>query len=238
MAAQPKIVRPKRPRRAFAKARGPARPPRVALGNGRLRRGDWIAAGQAMLCEVGIAGLTLSLLTRRLRVSTGSFYHHFVDMEDYLAALARQFSQADVRQILERAAAGAAGPLSRIRRLAAISLDGSIFRLDRAMRVWATSDTRAAASIKASERLVLSFLTDAFAELGFSREDAELRAHLLLSANVALIGEFRLGGDRLLFKRSLDLLSRDAPVRTLAKHRGVNGGHTGTVAQQRRVAAS
>jgi AcrR family transcriptional regulator len=168
-----------------------------------------------VLCEVGIAGLRLSVLTRRLHVSTGSFYHHFVDMEGYLAALASHFSQDDVRLILERAAAGATGPLSRIRRLAAISLDSTIFRLDRAMRVWATSDSRAAASIKASERLVLAFLVDAFAELGFVAEDAALRAHLLLSANVALIGEFRLSGDRELFKRSLELLSRDAPALSL-----------------------
>jgi hypothetical protein len=83
------------------------------------------------------------------------------------------------------------------------------------MRVWATSDSRAAASIKASERLVLAFLVDAFAELGFVAEDAALRAHLLLSANVALIGEFRLSGDRELFKRSLELLSRDAPALSL-----------------------
>ena len=188
---------------------------RPAPKNGRLHRDDWIAADQAVLCEVGIAGLRLSVLTRRLHVSTGSFYHHFAHMEDYLAALASHFSQDDVRLILERAAAGATGPLSRIRRLAAISLDSTIFRLDRAMRVWATSDSRAAASIKASERLVLAFLVDAFAELGFVAEDAALRAHLLLSANVALIGEFRLSGDRELFKRSLELLSRDAPALSL-----------------------
>jgi len=184
----------------------------VKRATARLGRDDWIAAGQAVLCEAGIAGLKLQALTRRLRVSTGSFYHHFVDMEDYLSALASHFSQADVRSILERAAAGATGPLSRVRRLAAISLDSPIFRLDRAMRVWATSDRRAATSVKASERLVLAFLVDAFRELGFVQDDAELRAHLLLSANVALIGDFRLHGDRELFKRSLEFLSRDAPV--------------------------
>jgi len=184
----------------------------VKRATARLGRDDWIAAGQAVLCEAGIAGLKLALLTRRLKVSTGSFYHHFVDMEDYLSALASHFSQADVRSILERAAAGTTGPLSRIRRLAAISLDSPIFRLDRAMRVWATSDRRAATSVKASERLVLAFLVDAFRELGFAQDDAELRAHLLLSANVALIGDFRLHGDRELFKKSLEFLSRDAPA--------------------------
>jgi len=66
---------------------------RPAPKNGRLHRDDWIAAGQVVLCEVGIAGLRLSVLTRRLHVSTGSFYHHFAHMEDYLAALASHFSQ-------------------------------------------------------------------------------------------------------------------------------------------------
>ena len=178
----------------------------------RLGRDDWIAAGQAVLCEAGIAGLRLSALTRLLHVSTGSFYHHFDDMEAYLAALARHFSRDDVKRILERAAAGASGPLSRIRRLAAISLNSTIFQLDRAMRIWATSDRRAMASVKASEKLVLAYLTDAFAELGFAPADAALRAHLLLSANVALIGAFRLEGNRALFDQSLDLLTRDAPA--------------------------
>ncbi|MFO1079126.1 MAG: TetR/AcrR family transcriptional regulator [Reyranellaceae bacterium] len=183
----------------------------------RLSRDDWIAAGQEVLCEVGIAGLRLSALTRRLEVSTGSFYHHFADMDEFLAALARHYDEADVRSILARASAGASGPLSRIRRLAAISLDSPIFRLDRAMRVWATSDERAAASVSAAEKLVLAFLVAAFEELGFACDDAALRAHLLLSANVALIGEFKLSGDRELFKRSLELLTRDAPGGEIAK---------------------
>lgn len=178
----------------------------------RLGRDDWIAAGQAVLCEAGIAGLRLSALTRRLHVSTGSFYHHFQDMEAYLDALARHFSRGDVKRILERATNGASGPLSRIRRLAAISLNSTIWQLDRAMRVWATSDRRAMASVKASEKLVLAYLTEAFAELGFAPADAALRAHLLLSANVALIGAFRLEGNRALFDQSLDLLTRDAPA--------------------------
>ncbi|MFO1086917.1 MAG: TetR/AcrR family transcriptional regulator [Reyranellaceae bacterium] len=185
----------------------------AARRTSRLTRGDWIAAGQAVLCESGIAGLRLSILTRRLHVSTGSFYHHFNDMEAYLAALARHFSRGDVKRILERAAAGASGPLSRIRRLAAISLNSTIFQLDRAMRIWATSDRRARAGVKSSEKLVLAYLTDAFAELGFAPADAALRAHLLLSANVALIGAFRLEGNRALFEQSLDLLTRDAPAR-------------------------
>jgi len=163
--ARPEAARPKRRRRAFATAGLQARQSAPKPGNGRLSRGDWIAAGQAVLCEVGIAGLRLSVLTRRLRVSTGSFYHHFTDMEDYLAALASHFSQADVRQILERATAGATERLS---------------------------------------------------------EDAALRAHLVLSANVALIGDFRLSGDCELFKGAS---SSYRAMRQPCQHRRDDGNH-------------
>jgi len=59
---------------------------------GRLTRKDWILAGQDMLRAEGIAGLKLASLTGRLGVSTGSFYHHFADFEDYLGAVAEYFS--------------------------------------------------------------------------------------------------------------------------------------------------
>jgi hypothetical protein len=198
--ARPEAARPKRRRRAFATAGLQARQSAPKPGNGRLSRGDWIAASQAVLCEVGIAGLRVSVLTRRLRVSAGQL----------LSPLHRDGGLS--RRIGEPLQPGrcAADPRARHGRchraaLAHSPTGGNLVRQHhlpsrpRHARL-ATSDPRAAASIKASKRLVLAFLVDAFAELGFVREDAALRAHLLLSANVALIGDFRLSGDCELFK--------------------------------------
>jgi hypothetical protein len=42
---------------------------------------------------------------------------------------------------------------------------------------------------------VPAFLTGAYVDLGFTPADAALRADLLLSVNVALIGAFWLSGD-------------------------------------------
>ncbi len=179
--------------------------------NGRLSRLDWLEAGQAILCENGIAGLKLAALTRRLRVSTGSFYHHFVDLEAYLNALADHFTADQVRDTLRQASDGGADPLTRMRRLRRISVKTRMFQLDSAMRIWAATDTRAAATMRAAERIVLDFLTQAFRDLGYAGNEAALRARLLLSANVARIEVASRPAGKRFFKQALELLTRDAP---------------------------
>ena len=165
---------------------GASRPETVRrAGNGRLGRTDWVQAGQDVLREDGIAGLKLSALTARLGVSTGSFYYHFGDFEDYLGAVAESFSAQRVQGLIDRAKTGASDPLTRIRGLAKLSLDDKTFELDKAMRIWATMDPRAAVTVARSERAVLAFLSDAFEDLGFAREEASLRARILLSVNIA-----------------------------------------------------
>jgi AcrR family transcriptional regulator len=146
-----------------------------------LSRVDWMAAGQALLCDEGIAGMRLKKLTERLSVSTGSFYHHFVDMDDYLAALAAHFRDDQVRALVDSLNSHYRDPKERMRQLAIHSLKSGLFELDMAMRIWATSDARAKASIQASEQVVLQFLGKAFCDAGFEPHEANLRAKVLLS---------------------------------------------------------
>jgi len=180
--------------------------------NGRLNRLDWLEAGQAILCEHGIAGLKLAALTRRLHVSTGSFYHHFPDFEAYLNAVADHYTADQVRDALRRAAEGTADPLGRLRRIRTISLKTRLFQLDSAMRVWAATDARAAATMRSAERIVLEFVAQAFRDLGYARDEAALRARLLLSANVARIEAAVPPAGKRFFKEALALLTRDAPA--------------------------
>lgn len=159
-----------------------ARSPR----DGRLSARDWIAAGQDLLREAGISAIKLSALTRRLGVSTGSFYHHFSDFEQYLGALAESYSLDRVMHDLENALReGDHSPVARLKSLGRQSLKAGTFELDRAMRVWATMDPRAEAALRRAEAIVLGFITDAFSELGFDRAEASLRARILLSMNVS-----------------------------------------------------
>jgi len=150
----------------------------------RLSRRDWILAGQEILREHGVSGVKLAQLTRRLNVSTGSFYHHFANFDAYLGATAEAFSVDRVQGLLNRARAASEDPVGRIRALAQLSLEDHTFELDRAMRIWATMDERAQITVRNAEELVLAFLTEAFRNLGFAATEARLRAAILLSVNI------------------------------------------------------
>ena len=179
---------------------------------GRLGRADWVRAGQDVLRERGIAELKLGLLTGRLGVSTGSFYYHFADFEDFLGAVAESFSADRVQGLVDRATATARDPIDRIRRLARLSLDDGTFELDKAMRIWATMDRRAAATVIRSERAVLAFLSQAFADLGFAGDEAAMRARILLSVNIARLATEDDRNGRRFFKRALEILA-EPPAR-------------------------
>jgi len=159
-----------------------------------------------MLRAEGIAGLKLSSLTGRLGVSTGSFYHHFADFEDYLGAIADYFSADRVQGLIDRTLAGNSDPVTRMQGLAKLSLEDHTFELDRAMRIWAAMDERAAITVARSERLVLAFLAQAFEDLGFSTAEASLRARILLSANIAPLLTSDGKSRRSAFKRTLEIL--------------------------------
>jgi AcrR family transcriptional regulator len=157
--------------------------------------------------ESGITKLRLAALTQRLGVSTGSFYHHFVDFQDYLAAVAEYYTVDRVQGLLQRAAAQAQTPIERIKILGRLSLRDRTFELDAAMRVWATMDERAVHAVVSAEQVTLDFLAEAFCDLGIAKEDAQLRARILLSVNVARLATMTKKNRTRYYERALDLLA-------------------------------
>src|SRR5580693_7759368 len=52
-----------------------------------LTREDWLAAARRALLHGGPAAVRVDTLARQLKISRGSFYWHFKDRSDLLAAL-------------------------------------------------------------------------------------------------------------------------------------------------------
>lgn len=186
-----------------------AAPPRARLPrDSRLGAVDWIEAGQNLLRKHGISAVKLAALTAELGVSTGSFYHHFTDFEQYLGALADHYSVERVERLLDQARTADDGrPLSRLEQLARLSLRDGTFELDRAMRIWGTMDRRAATAMRRAETLVLAFVGEVFEGLGFTRSEAALRARILLSINVSPLLHHGEEHYSEFFKQSLQLLA-------------------------------
>jgi len=152
---------------------------------GSEAREQWLVAGQALLRRGGIGAVKLQALTEKLGLTSGSFYHHFDGMPAYLDELATYYGSEQPRTNLE--ALASLPPRDRLRRLGEISVAGRMPSVDAAMRDWATSNERAAAAVRELDDILLRFIADAFAELGYDQRQARARAILMLSTGTARI---------------------------------------------------
>lgn len=196
------MVSPRKPRRK--KNNTPAR-------DKRLSQKDWMEAGQEILVQEGISGMRLTKLVKKLNISTGSFYHHFQDMDDYLGKLAEYYSYEQIRHLADEIALKYPDPVEQLKKLAQRSVEKGLFELDIAMRVWSTSDERAAKATREGEEVVLAFTANAFQQLGFERKEAELRAMILLSVNVTRLESISNARNRGFREKVLNLLILQGP---------------------------
>ena len=155
------------------------------MTDGPKGRELWLAGGQELLRRGGVGAVKLQALTDELGLTTGSFYHHFASMADYLDHLARHYGSDQPR--IGLAAADDPDPRARLRNLYLLSLDDRMGPLDTAMRDWAGSNKLAARAVHDSDESLLRFIEHAFRDLGYPGRDAQNRAALLYSAGVARI---------------------------------------------------
>ncbi|TPG09927.1 TetR/AcrR family transcriptional regulator [Sphingomonas oligophenolica] len=148
---------------------------------------DWLEAGQSLLRRGGLRALKLRPLADELRVSTGSFYHHFTDFDAYQGRLATYFAEQQIGDMVAAIRRSESEPVARIRLLAQIVRRRGMSRLSIAMRAWAESDPRARASVERHDEIVLGFLTDCLETVGFSHHDAMVRGYALISLGLSKI---------------------------------------------------
>jgi AcrR family transcriptional regulator len=144
-------------------------------------RTDWVEAGQALLTEGGIDAVKLHRLTCRLEVSTGSFYHHFKNLDDYLTALAEFYGSELARMPFDQARERVGEDHAAILREATnIFGVGSMRQLNIAMRAWAHWDTRAQDAIRRYDEVLMKNLDQIFEALGYEEIAAKSRTLLMM----------------------------------------------------------
>ena len=147
---------------------------------GRTRT-DWVKAGQRLLIEGGIDAVKLQGLTCMLNVSTGSFYHHFKNLDEYLAALAEFYGSEQAQLPFDEARERVGDdPPVLLREATNIFGIGAMRQLNIAMRAWAQSDERAHAAVRRYDEALMKNLDDIFAALGFDEVAAKSRTLLMM----------------------------------------------------------
>ncbi len=148
---------------------------------------DWLEAGQSLLRRGGLRALKLRPLAGELRVSTGSFYHHFTDFDDYQGQLAGYFAGTQIAELIGAIGRAEADPIGRIRLLAEIVRRRGMSRLSIAMRAWADSDVRAASAVERHDEQVLGFLVACLQANGLNRHNAMVRGYALMTLGLSKV---------------------------------------------------
>lgn len=154
---------------------------------------DWLEAGQSLLRRGGLKALKLRPLADELRVSTGSFYHHFRDFDAYRGQLADYFADRQITALVDAIRRAEREPVARIRLLAQTVRRRGMSRLSIAMRAWAESDPRARTAVERHDDIVMGFLTDCLVANGFARQDAMVRSYALITLGLGKVHAPELG---------------------------------------------
>lgn len=143
---------------------------------------DWVRAGQHLLIQGGITAVKLHDLTALLELSSGSFYHHFKNFDDYLTALADYYGTEQAQQLFSDAQRHVGNdPELLLREATALFGTRAGRQLNIAMRFWANNDHRASAAIRRYDAVLTANLMAIFVQLGFEEIEAKSRTLIMLS---------------------------------------------------------
>ena len=145
--------------------------------NDRLAREDWIAHGLRTLAKDGANALKVGPMATKLKVSRGSFYWHFRDIDDFRAQLLQSWRERSTDRVIRDLDTRQAEP-DRLKKFMKPALAATA-PLDRAVRSWAAEDpdvARVVASVDASR---VAYLAKMLVTAGVDSRQAPGRAAFL-----------------------------------------------------------
>lgn len=154
---------------------------RLFLAN-QLSQIDWINYGLDVLEKTGHEALKADLLAKGLKVSRGSFYWHFKDLNDFHLALVTAWKEQNTEAIiadLEQVPQGH----EKVEALLAHCLETELPR-EAAMRRWSGISTIVAKAVQTVDEVRFKFLFAVLKSQGLSDDIARERATLLLWAYI------------------------------------------------------
>lgn len=145
-----------------------------------LARTDWLNAAIEVLCDGGIAAVSIVQLANTLGVTRGSFYHHFTDREDLLCAMLDYWEKRWTVDIREQVSDRQLPPADMLRALVQAIRDNRAAVYDAPFRAWALHDPLARTTLEKVDTFRLDYIRSLFKAASFTGIDAENRARLLL----------------------------------------------------------
>lgn len=153
----------------------------------RLSLDDWTAAALDLLVTDGVSEVKISRLCERLEVTKGSFYWHFSDIDELMTAVAERWCAQDNDAQRGLDALASTPVRERLEQMASLLVEHRAWSVERAVREWARTEPRVAASVRALDQRIMQLVQDALQELGFDERQARLRAGTLVYAGIGFV---------------------------------------------------
>jgi len=154
---------------------------------GRLSAEDWARAGLDLLMTEGRAAVKISRLCADFGVTKGSFYWHFADFDALMAAVARLYFSQEMDAARGLVTMEEMPPGARLEKMSAMLVESRAWEGEAAIREWARADATVAAAVGELDKRILAVVHDAFVDLGFTEEEARIRAGVLVYAGIGFV---------------------------------------------------
>jgi len=138
--------------------------------NSRFTREDWLDFALKQLVSFGPSVLTIAKLCEQLKVTKGSFYHHFSNRNDFISQLMAHWYQTTTLDFIKIANEGSS-PLERLQRLDQV-IAASNIEAERHIRAWALREPSIVTHLEQIDEQRCQYLAQCYQGLGFDAENA------------------------------------------------------------------
>ena len=145
----------------------------------RKTKESWLEEGINVLSKSGAGQLTIDVLSRRLKVTKGSFYHHFKNRRTFVEELLKFWEHELTLEIIELTEEERS-PEEKIKRLTDLAVDLKNASLEVNIRVWALRDPLVKRYQQRVDRLRLAYVQDlCLAAITDDKEKAQVISRIL-----------------------------------------------------------
>ena len=145
-----------------------------------LTRDEWLDRALAAVSAVGGAKLRINTLVKQVGVSKGSFYWHFKNRADFIAALIDYWHEHYTLKVAEFIDAVEGEARDKLYRLMEMVYLEQLTRHDLAIRTWAVAEPELQPLVQHTDSFRLQYLRTLFKEIGFDEDAADLRSRVFL----------------------------------------------------------
>lgn len=145
----------------------------------RTSKEIWLEDGLRLMAQSGVDNVKIDVLCEGLKMTKGSFYHHFQNRQDYLESLLAHWEEQYTSQFIDYSQKGKT-PLEKIERL-----NERVMSVQQtpevAIRAWALHDKLAREVIERVDKRRVEYVAQLHMELGSNSEQAFVIARAIYS---------------------------------------------------------